>query len=425
MKKLSINHLLYVFLVLMMVNACSIKTSDFVEKEESYEYNYVNYKLPYSLNLKFRNNDQSFLFKGEYRKGNYEIVFKEIIYNFNQVFGPNLDKDDSTKLHIDLKFDIDPIPNTWGWYGTLELKIIDKLNNQIMFYKKRKDEYIFYRKNPKPSLNTTRNILYNTLNTSLRIMINDISKFPLFSRIKEENTNTLIKNKPRTNMALIIYSDTDQEKIKNNINLYTKQLYQSLIKSGDFYILNNDEINVLLGSRKLELLNGTAPLSSVFSYQKIKKNIEEISKILSVKNVIYYVIEKKGFETDNLTYSDRKLYGPIDKNYYAISINVFDSEKEKNIYSSSIYVNIGDNVTSWTGDDEYASDFDRLNRGILYAPQKYQIDIKRQEMKAASDSLNFEQAIILRDEINKLEIKANQLLQVKVEGKIIEQIIQK
>ena len=56
-----------------------------------------------------------------------------------------------------------------------------------------------------------------------------------------------------------------------------------------------------------------------------------------------------------------------------------------------------------------------MNQGILYAPQKYHIDIKRQEMKAASDSLYFERAIILRDEINKLENNANKLLRIKIE----------
>ena len=408
MKKLSINNYLNIFLILLIVNGCSIKTSDFVEIDESDDYNYVNYKLPYSIDFKFRNNDQSFLFRGGYREGNNEFVYKEVIKKFNQVFGPNLDKDDSTKLHIDFKFDIDPIPNTWGWYGTVELSIIDRLNNQIVFYKKKKSEYIFYRKNPRPSLRSTRNILYNTLNASLAIMIYDISKFPLFSRIKEKNISSLVTKEPTTNIALIIYSDTDQEKINNNMNLYNEQLYQSLVKSGDFYILNRNEINILLDSRKLKLLSGTAPLSSVISHEKIEKNIEEISKILSVKNVIYYVIEKKGAKTDNLTYSDRKLYGPIDKNYYAISINVFDSEKDKKIYNSNVYANIGDNVTSWTGDDEYNSDFNRLNQGLLYASQKYNIDIKRQEMKAASNNLDFERAIMLRDEINKLE---NNILQ--------------
>ena len=398
MKKLSINNYLNIFLILLIVNGCSIKTSDFVEIDESHDYNYENYKLPYSIDFKFRNNDPSFLFRGGYREGNNEFVYKEVIKKFNQVFGPNLDKDDSTKLHIDFKFDIDPIPNTWGWYGTVELSIIDRLNNQI----------VFYRKNPRPSLRSTRNILYNTLNASLAIMIYDISKFPLFSRIKEKNISSLVTKEPTTNIALIIYSDTDQEKINNNMNLYNEQLYQSLVKSGDFYILNRNEINILLDSRKLKLLSGTAPLSSVISHEKIEKNIEEISKILSVKNVIYYVIEKKGAKTDNLTYSDRKLYGPIDKNYYAISINVFDSEKDKKIYNSNVYANIGDNVTSWTGDDEYNSDFNRLNQGLLYASQKYNIDIKRQEMKAASNNLDFERAIMLRDEINKLE---NNILQ--------------
>ena len=91
-----------------------------------------------------------------------------------------------------------------------------------------------------------------------------------------------------------------------------------------------------------------------------------------------------------------------------ISINVFDSEKDKKIYNSNVYANIGDNVTSWTGDDEYNSDFNRLNQGLLYASQKYNIDIKRQEMKAASNNLDFERAIMLRDEINKLE---NNILQ--------------
>ena len=167
--------------------------------------------------------------------------------------------------------------------------------------------------------------------------------------------------------------------------------------------------------RKSKLLNGTASLSSVLSYEKIDKNIEEISKILSVKNVMYYIIEKKGAKMENLTFSDRKLYGPIDNNYYAISINVFDSKKNKKIYTSNIYTNIGDNITSWTSDDEYFSNFNRLNQGILYAPQKYHIDIKRQEMKAASDSLYFERAIILRDEINKLENNANKLLQIIIE----------
>ena len=415
MKKLSINNFLNVFLILLIVNGCFIKTSDFVEKDESDNYNYVNYKLPYSIDFKFRNNDQSFLFKGKYGKGNNEFVYKEVIKNFNQVFGPNLDKDDSTKLHIDFKFNIDPIPNTWGWYGTVELAIIDRLNNQIIFYKKKKSEYIFYRKNPRPSLSTTRNILYNTLNASLAIMIYEISEFPLFSRIKEKNTNPLMKKEPKTNMALIIYSDTDQEKLNDNMNLYTEQLYQSLVKSGDFYIINTDEINILLGSRKLKLLSGKAPLSSFISYEKIEKNIEEISKILSVKNVIYYIIEKKGAKMENLIFSDKKLYGPIDKNYYLISINVFDSGKNKKIYTSNIYANIGDNVSSWTGDDEYYSDFNRLNLGILVAPQKYHIDIKRQEMKAASDSLNFERATMLRDEINKLENNINKLLRIKIE----------
>ena len=138
MKKLSINNYLNIFLILLIVNGCSIKTSDFVEIDESDDYNYVNYKLPYSIDFKFRNNDQSFLFRGGYREGNNEFVYKEVIKKFNQVFGPNLDKDDSTKLHIDFKFDIDPIPNTWGWYGTVELSIIDRLNNQIVFYKKKK-----------------------------------------------------------------------------------------------------------------------------------------------------------------------------------------------------------------------------------------------------------------------------------------------
>ena len=49
-----------------------------------------------------------------------------------------------------------------------------------------------------------------------------------------------------------------------------------------------------------------------------------------------------------------------------------------------------------------------MNQGLLYASQKYNIDIKRQEMKAASNNLDFERAIMLRDEINKLE---NNILQ--------------
>ena len=67
-------------------------------------------------------------------KGNNEFVYKEVIKKFNQVFGSNMDKDDSTRLHIDFKYFIDPIPNTWGWYGTVEFAIIDRLNNQIIFF---------------------------------------------------------------------------------------------------------------------------------------------------------------------------------------------------------------------------------------------------------------------------------------------------